>query len=495
MTRTCLRSPAGEYRPEVLVLAPEENLQDANLLSLVSQLLEMGIAFELDENWCVPTRPPKELSAYKTCLFPETTKAKYDKDLDAFYRAGGILTFDKYYPTAAQISKSGFTSGTAAYLNVAWGRDLYFYSLASFLLEAGVTLHHLQFRQTLERRPTHELLDECRQQFFARAGNHEGPWRDWGDPAWTMFLSGIAAARVRKDDEWLRAIERCLRAIGAAVDEALGNPLDFQEVPLPGAANNGFETMGHLLMKFGTLTGDRSFIENGIRLATYYAENVFERRNGTLMDRRSYLVYSESLHGVPAMYWLTRHTGQQAYADTATELVKTAIERTQRADGLWHHFQSLKDGSLGACWSRAQLWPVMAMTQALEAIGPQSPAGEFMRRSVRRTFAALERFQDPDWGLWRLVTDEMDSRVESSAAAGLLYCHDRLREMDVLDDRYEAMTNLALTGLKRLYYRGGLAASCRGTACGDVNFYRSRPQGYQLRTHLPAVLAARVTGS
>src|SRR3989442_413336 len=132
MSAPVLTSPVGQYRPEVLILAPEENPLDANLLSLVSQLLEMGIAFELDENWCVPTHPPKDLSAYKSCIFPETAKTKYDKDLDAYYEGGGFLTFDKYYPTATQISRSGFTGSTAAYLNVAWGRDLYFYSLASY---------------------------------------------------------------------------------------------------------------------------------------------------------------------------------------------------------------------------------------------------------------------------------------------------------------------------------------------------------------------------
>ena len=104
-----------------------------------------------------------------------------------------------------------------------------------------------------------------------------------------------------------------------------------------------------------------------------------------------------------------------------------------------------------------------------------------------------EYFRTTRLKLSRLVTDEAASRVESSAAAGILYCHDRLREMDVLDDRYEGMTERALVGLKRLYYRGGLAASCRGTACGDINYYRSRPQGYQSHTHLLAALARRVS--
>src|SRR5436189_5432838 len=109
MNATSLTTPRGQYKPEVLILAPAENPQDANLLSLVSQLLEMGIAFELDENWCVPTEPPKDLAAYKSCIFPDTAKAKYDKDLEAYYRGGGFLTFDKYYPTDdQQIPRSGF---------------------------------------------------------------------------------------------------------------------------------------------------------------------------------------------------------------------------------------------------------------------------------------------------------------------------------------------------------------------------------------------------
>jgi len=36
----------------------------------------------------------------------------------------------------------------------------------------------------------------------------------------------------------------------------------------------------------------------------------------------------------------------------------------------------------------------------------------------------------------------------------------------------------AFAGLKRLHYRGGLAASCRGTATGAAEYYRTRPLGY-----------------
>src|SRR5690606_29722267 len=92
-------SPVGRYQPEVLLLAPEAG-EDANTLSLVSQCLELGLSIELDEHWRLPTAPPRDLSAYKACLFPDTARAKYDADLNAFQRAGGFLVYTKYYPTS-----------------------------------------------------------------------------------------------------------------------------------------------------------------------------------------------------------------------------------------------------------------------------------------------------------------------------------------------------------------------------------------------------------
>jgi rhamnogalacturonyl hydrolase YesR len=485
-------NPVGTFDAELLLLAPEENPDDGNLFSLVSQLLELGIRFVLDEHGRVPTRPPKELAAYKACLFPEPARAKYDAALDDYYRRGGFLCFDKYYPTAAQTSQAGFTSTTASYLHMAWGRDLYFYSLASYLLEAGVTLNEPRFRHALEQRSTQQMLDECRGAFLTKARAHKGPWRDWGDPAWTQFLANLAAARVRKDDEWLHAVDRCLGCVCDAAEEAFRDPLRFQELPIAGAANNSFENMGHVLMKRGAQTGDHSFIETGAELAWYFAEHVFEQRGGTILDRRGVLWYNgESIQGLPALYWLAPCTGQRSYAELANRLTRTAIEKTQRPDGLWHHWVNLTNGTKGSCWSRAQMWPILFFTESLEALDPKSESAQRIHDSSRKTFEALRTVQDPDWGLWHLLADEPDSRIESSATAGILYCHDRLREMGVLDDRYEEMCHRAFVGLKRLYYRGGLGACCRGTACGDANYYRSRPQGYNNRTLYLAALATR----
>lgn len=487
---TPLISPVGHYNPELLVLAPEEDPDDPNLRSLVSQLLELGIPFELDEHWRVPRTPPRDLSAYKACLFPETARAKYDKDLDVYYSRGGYLIFDKYYPVSFQTAKTGFTGGTAAYLYGAWGRDLYFYSIANSLLESGVTLDNPDFRQTFERRPVGPMLDECRNFFMTRCQASKGPWRSWGDPTYTTFLANLDAGKKLGDKDWLGLLDGCLRRVCEAAPEALANPLGFQEIQLKGAAANSFELMGQILMKRGSETGEKEFVHTGIRLARYYTENVFETRGDKIIDRRGFLLYNgEALTGLPSLFWLTRCTGESAHAELAGRLVREVCQETQRSDGLWHHWKDLLGGRQGLPWSRAQMWPMLFFCEALEAAAPASEAAQLMRTSIQQTFAALSRTQDPEWGLWHLIVDEPESRIESSAAANILYCHDHLRQMGILDSRYDEMAERALRGLKRLYYRGGLGASCRGTACGVPNYYRSRPMGYYNSGLFPAALA------
>jgi rhamnogalacturonyl hydrolase YesR len=145
-------------------------------------------------------------------------------------------------------------------------------------------------------------------------------------------------------------------------------------------------------------------------------------------------------------------------------------------------------------WSRDTQWPVLIMTQTIEALPGDSALAEQMRDRLRRTYAALERHQNRQRGLWRLVMDEPDTRLESSATATLTYCHDRLRELGVLDDRYVPMIERAFLGLKTVYYAGGLGATCRGTAFGTPEYYWTRPMGwYDNGTVFPAATGQRLS--
>lgn len=163
------------------MLAPPGG-EDANTLSLVSQLLSLGVAFELDENWRLPTRPPRDLSQYKACLFPETARAEYDRELNAFYQDGGHLSGFKYYP----VSPPGEPE---SYL-VRQARDAHFYNVANMILQGGLRCDHPDFARTLQRRTTASMTAECRQSFFNSYGERDPNARiSYGDTTYTQLLA------------------------------------------------------------------------------------------------------------------------------------------------------------------------------------------------------------------------------------------------------------------------------------------------------------------
>ena len=193
---------------------------------------------------------------------------------------------------------------------------------------------------------------------------------------------------------------------------------------------------------------------------------------------------------VAPLLWLSKCTGERRHAEFAERFLRHICAATHADNGLWHHWKNLSSGEKGAFWSRMQMWPMFVMTECLEAIEPDSSLAEFLRAEIRKTLAGMERVQD-EAGMWHLVADEPDSRIESTVGQHAIYAIDRLREMGVIDNRYAEMADRAFAGLKRLYYRTGLAASCRGTACGDLNYYRTRPQGFANTSVFPASLGPR----
>jgi hypothetical protein len=67
-----------------------------------------------------------------------------------------------------------------------------------------------------------------------------------------------------------------------------------------------------------------------------------------------------------------------------------------------------------------------------------------------------------------------------------------LRRMGVASDDDNALFDRAFVGMKRLYYRGGVASNCRGTATGVDTYYRTRPMGYYDCSLFAATMAPRL---
>ncbi|MBI4025542.1 MAG: glycoside hydrolase family 88 protein [Verrucomicrobia bacterium] len=481
MSKNHLESPVGHYQPELLILAPESG-EDLNTLSFVAQLLELGVSIELDENWHLPTAPPKDLSAYKACCFPETAKARYDKDLNAFYRNGGFLGYFKYYPVQTDPQMASVHHFFQSY-----GRDVYFWTLANALVEGGLSLNNPDFARTMETRSVSSMIAEYRQAMFARYDRPIEVWRNWGDPGYTQFLSNFILAETLEDGEWLRLANYCLQTLNDSKAEALTRRIT--ENQLEDTVDIHSPMMGGLLMQRGVKTHNQPWIDSGIELTRFFLDHC-QIMNGAVVEKWMRVMWSESMLTAPTLFWLARVTGDKRRIVDAENTVRAVAAATHHANGLWHHWADQR-GTKGAFWSRGAQWPLLWMTQALMAVDPAGEIAGFMRSEIAKTFDALQRFQDRDRGLWRLVIDEPETRLESSASGAIIYCYDRLREMGLMDPKYGEMIERAFTGLKRLYYRTGVAATCRGTAMGVPEYYRTRPMGYHGNSLFNAAMAPR----
>lgn len=472
-------NPVGQYEPELLLLAPESG-EDAYVLSLVAQLLELGVAFELDADWRLPKSPPRDLSAYKACLFPESAEAKHGRDLDAFGRAGGFVPRTRFYPEAPE--------GIGDAMSFC-GRDMWFWHVAQGVLEGGLRTNHPGFAATLAARPAEGIAADMRDSYFQQYGaEREVPWRAWGDPTYTQAISNLMLAEAAQDGEWRTLARNCLERMAASAP-ALAE--QGRRCP-PGRSGITHDRAmaGGMLMRFGHLWGEASMKEAGAALARAWLDGV-PVRDGVLRPRVPGYQWNETCNALAALFWLTRTTGDEEPARLGMAFYEHLVGRNHRPDGLWHHW-SADDGSRGAAWSRGQMWGILGATDSLQALPPDDARADFLAKTVSRTLDGLAAYQDRAAGVWHLVVDEPETRIEATSAAGFIYCHDRLRELGRLDNRHAEMAQRAFEGLKRLHYAGGLGACCRGTGSGTPNYYRTRPMGYFDRGLFGACVAKRL---
>jgi rhamnogalacturonyl hydrolase YesR len=480
-------SPIGAYAPEMLILRPEEG-EDGNTMSLVAQCLELGLAIELTDDWRLPTAPPRDLGSYKCCLFPESSRERYDRDLDAFHRAGGYLGYFKYYPRDPAPPPSGLN-------RYAWncGRDSCFYHMANVMIEGGLTVGHPDFIQALEQRSVPQIHADVRQTFFGVFGARDlAVWPAWGDPQYTMLYAYLALADATHDTELLDLVRYCLKVIVASRGEAFKRRTT--ENQLTETVEINIALFAEMLMHLGERFKDQEMMSFGLELGRLWV-GAAEQREGMYFARYMRYLWSESFSMAPCLYWMTRLTGESRYAAAADAVVERTISRNQRDTGIWSHWSD-DSGRTGAAWSRGNYWSALWMTQALYALERSDTVRRSrIMESLTRAFDGLMGYQDRDRGLWHLVVDEPATRLETSAAAGLVYVHDRLRDLGLAAPAWAPMADRAFAGLKSMYYRGGLAASCRGTSTGVPQYYRTRPLGYYTGSLFPALVGCRMPGS
>jgi hypothetical protein len=361
--------------------------------------------------------------------------------------------------------------------------------MANLTLEGGLTPLDRDFARTLESRAVGSMLAEYRNFYFSKYGSRNfGPWDEWGDTAYTEFLTNYFLAETLKDREWLDLVNYCLEKAHEAAQEIIRGQLGKFR-PDVEMASIGFPMIGELMMSYGQKLNRNDIVQSGLGLVKLFVQH------GHVVDgviTGTYMRYFWGETPMPGagLYWAARIEGNRKYAAMADAMFQLTVKRNQRPDGIWRHWTDSR-GHYGVAWSRGTYWPLLSMTQSFKAVEASTSSAAFLRQEAGKIFGGLLKFQDPDRGMWRLVIDEPTTRLESSASSGFVYCYDQLRSLNAVDQKYGAMIDGAFTGLKRFYYGGGIGSNCRGTSTGVGDYYRTRPMGWADKTLFAAGMALR----
>jgi len=182
---------------------------------------------------------------------------------------------------------------------------------------------------------------------------------------------------------------------------------------------------------------------------------------------------------------MSRVTGDPKYLAEVLKLLAYVARYHVRPNGLLS--QVTREGKTAAApWGRGLSHALYGALYILEEMPAGHPERQRVVAFLRSVGEALKKHQDRETGLFRNVIDNPAARRESSATIGITYVFARaVREGWIESSSFEPMVLAAWHGLKRLYWRGGMAANCRGSAYGyDDAYYLERPQGWAKMPHM-----------
>lgn len=105
-------------------------------------------------------------------------------------------------------------------------------------------------------------------------------------------------------------------------------------------------------------------------------------------------------------------------------------------DGKAHFYSPERPSGLNdSKWGRANGWMALAWAELMEVLPESHPRRAETERAIRRFFGGVVASQDPDTGLWALITDRVDHPgmwMETTSSGMFVYAMVRLLELGVL---------------------------------------------------------------
>ncbi|PTX94659.1 family 88 glycosyl hydrolase [Opitutus sp. ER46] len=182
---------------------------------------------------------------------------------------------------------------------------------------------------------------------------------------------------------------------------------------------------------------------------------------------------------VPCLSQMARLTGDKKYLDEGVrQITQFASRMFNRELGLWMHgwIQGMNDHPAFR-WGRANGWALLAMSELLDVLPENYPGRSDVLELFRAHARGLARLQNKD-GRWHQLLDRNDSYLETSATAIYAYCIAHAINRGWLEPlAYGPMAVLAWHAVStQVNAQGQVENVCVGTGMGfDPAFYCSRP--------------------
>ncbi len=208
----------------------------------------------------------------------------------------------------------------------------------------------------------------------------------------------------------------------------------------------------------------------------YQPKGQFIQAWGAMGEPQNYRYIIDCLLNTPLLYWASRETGDEKYADIARAHTQTCMKNSIRPDGSTYHtfFMDIRTGaplrgatcqgySDDSVWARGQSWGVYGSALAYR-YDPQPAYLESFRRTLEFFLSRLPSDSVPYWDM--IFTDanavhdgETEPRDSSSASivcCGLLDMASRLRKTGAAEyadevKKYERTARIILKSLADNY--------------------------------------------
>jgi rhamnogalacturonyl hydrolase YesR len=357
---------------------------------------------------------------------------------------------------------------------------------------AGLTTRHPEMKRRLLERPGDRMLEELKGDLLERMRT----FSHWGEYNLHSWKAAKALVDTGRHPEVRPAMIASIRSMVSSIDR----PAHFDRIAgyfgLAWLADQTGERAGlerargyldEVLRRRprldGVLTGT-GYVDDPLGFGFAKDDQASMYMNNTTVERD--VVSTDSLHMYSApLASMSRATGDPKYLAEALRLAAHVARYHFRPTGALA--QVTRRGKLAtAAWGRGESHALYGVLYILEEMTPAHAEFARLVAFLRRAGEALRKYQDPETGLWRNVVDNPAARRESSSSIGIAYVYARaIREGWVERAAYEPMVRRAWEGLKQLYWRGGMAANCRGSAYGlDDAYYLERPQGWAKMPHM-----------